>query len=550
MQAIKRQRSRCITHRQSSSLSDDGYDSFDMFASNPFIDAKFDKTEPRPQRRHTPGAQELEEYRAILTSSALLSSPGADGKKAFHDEPKKAERPEKPLEKQVAGDKPVGGFHSDDDSKSIADAKCTPPQDAKCPPPADSKVTQNATDVKAGATDTEAGDKEEKCNAQPVPGSHSEVCRVIDDDYKIEDDSPMGMAGHWSYLVVGCQFDVPRRYEIHDAVGRGAFGLVAAAYDTKTEQEVAIKRIESPLAHLTIAKRTLREVRLLRLLEHENIAGCSDLMQPPKKLDFDAVYCVDTLMEGDLHGLIKSPQILGEEHIKFFMYQVLRGLKYLHTAGVVHRDIKPRNLLINSNCDLKICDFGLAKFVDPGEVVTYENMTDYVATRWYRAPEVTMLMPGDPKAIDIWGAGCVMGELMEREVIFEGEDIEHQIDIITRQCGSLSAAELKGVRNSSVRSLLQRAGRRDPTGFHRRMSDASAEAVDLLEQLLVLRPQERITVGPALAHPFLEDHHYEPDEPEGPTIDPREFDFESQTDSMKPIRAELLREIAIYEERR
>mmetsp|Transcript_40572 Transcript_40572/g.126928 ORF Transcript_40572/g.126928 Transcript_40572/m.126928 type:complete len:83 (+) Transcript_40572:149-397(+) len=82
------------------------------------------------------------------------------------------------------------------------------------------------------------------------------------------------------------------------------------------------------------------------------------------------------------------------------------------------------------------------------------------------------------------------------------------------------------------------------------MSDASAEAVDLLEQLLVLRPQERITVGPALAHPFLEDHHYEPDEPEGPTIDPREFDFESQTDSMKPIRAELLREIAIYEERR
>lgn len=127
-------------------------------------------------------------------------------------------------------------------------------------------------------------------------------------------------------------------------------------------------------------------------------------------------------METDLSSIIKSPQALTKEHVQFFIYQVLRGLKYLHSLNIVHRDLKPRNLLVNSNCDLRICDFGLARvdFEDLSWKVC--AMTDYVATRWYRPPEVILSWTTYTKAIDLWSAGCILGELQTRKPMFPGQD--------------------------------------------------------------------------------------------------------------------------------
>ena len=111
---------------------------------------------------------------------------------------------------------------------------------------------------------------------------------------------------------------------------------------------------------------------------------------PKSREDFNEIYVVSELMETDLAQIIKSNQPLTDDHVQFFLYQILRGLKYVHSAGIYHRDLKPRNLLVNSNCDLKICDFGLSRANIPYLLTKTAQMTDYISTRWYRAPEVIL----------------------------------------------------------------------------------------------------------------------------------------------------------------
>lgn len=111
--------------------------------------------------------------------------------------------------------------------------------------------------------------------------------------------------------------------------------------------------------------------------------------------------------------------------MQYFLYQILRGLKYIHSANVLHRDLKPSNLLLNANCDLKICDFGLAR-------VTSETdfMTEYVVTRWYRAPELLLNSSDYTAAIDVWSVGCIFMELMDRKPLFPGRDHVHQLRLL------------------------------------------------------------------------------------------------------------------------
>lgn len=112
--------------------------------------------------------------------------------------------------------------------------------------------------------------------------------------------------------------------------------------------------------------------------------------------------------------------------MQYFLYQILRGLKYVHSAHVLHRDLKPSNLLLNSNCDLKIGDFGLARTTSETDF-----MTEYVVTRWYRAPELLLNCSEYTAAIDIWSVGCILGEIMTRKPLFPGKDYVHQLRLIT-----------------------------------------------------------------------------------------------------------------------
>lgn len=188
-------------------------------------------------------------------------------------------------------------------------------------------------------------------------------------------------------------------------MGKGAYGVVCSAEDTESKQKVAIKKCQKVFDDLIDAKRILREIKLLQFFKHDNIVSLVNLMpSAPYKNEFDDIYMVLDLMETDLRRIINAKEItLSDDHIRAFTYQTLRGLKYIHSANVLHRDIKPGNLLVNSNCDLKICDFGLSRGV------THDiDLTKYVVTRWYRAPEIICSCPDYDAKVDVWATGCIL----------------------------------------------------------------------------------------------------------------------------------------------
>ncbi len=155
------------------------------------------------------------------------------------------------------------------------------------------------------------------------------------------------------------QFDLEgSKYQPIENIGSGAYGVVCSAINKKTKDNVAIKKIPAIFDQIQIAKRTFREIKILKHFKHDNIISIIEILMP-KQADFKDIYIVLDLMESDLHRIIHSRQDLTGEHVRYFLYQILRGLKYIHSANVIHRDLKPSNLLVNENCELKIGDFGM-----------------------------------------------------------------------------------------------------------------------------------------------------------------------------------------------
>ncbi|XP_021115594.1 mitogen-activated protein kinase 14 isoform X3 [Heterocephalus glaber] len=208
-------------------------------------------------------------------------------------------------------------------------------------------------------------------------------------------------------------WEVPERYQNLSPVGSGAYGSVCAAFDTKTGLRVAVKKLSRPFQSIIHAKRTYRELRLLKHMKHENVIGLLDVFTPARSLEeFSDVYLVTHLMGADLNNIVKC-QKLTDDHVQFLIYQILRGLKYIHSADIIHRDLKPSNLAVNEDCELKILDFGLARHTD-------DEMTGYVATRWYRAPEIMLNWMHYNQTVDIWSVGCIMAELLTGRTLFPG----------------------------------------------------------------------------------------------------------------------------------
>ena len=163
----------------------------------------------------------------------------------------------------------------------------------------------------------------------------------------------------------GNTFTMDPRYKLRCHVGHGAQGIICSAVDLQspTGQEVAVKKLTNALDEVMASKRLLRELRLLRHLKHENLLSLTDIMLPPSTnvLLWKDVYIVSELMDTDLHYVIESGQAISDDHIQCFTAQLLEGVGYLHRCNVVHRDLKPGNILVDRNCRLKICDFGLAR---------------------------------------------------------------------------------------------------------------------------------------------------------------------------------------------
>lgn len=221
----------------------------------------------------------------------------------------------------------------------------------------------------------------------------------------------------------------------------------SSAVDSETNNRVAIKKLARPFQSAIHAKRTYRELKLLKHMRHENVIGLLDVFYSNNDTNqvccvgifvlmvlnenlLLQIYLVTHLMGADLNNIIRT-QRLTDEHVQFLVYQILRGLKYIHSAGVIHRvssegknelflkkifqDLKPSNIAVNEDCELRILDFGLAR-------PTENEMTGYVATRWYRAPEIMLNWMHYNQTVDIWSVGCIMAELLTGFTLFPGSD--------------------------------------------------------------------------------------------------------------------------------
>ncbi|KAL9456901.1 hypothetical protein AB3S75_006020 [Citrus x aurantiifolia] len=352
------------------------------------------------------------------------------------------------------------------------------------------------------------------------------------------------------------------QYEIQEIIGIGSYGVVASAIDTHTGEKVAIKKMKEVFEHVSDATRILREIKLLRMLKHPDIVEIKHIMLPPCRREFKDIYVVFELMESDLDQVIKANDDLTPEHHQFFLYQLLRALKYIHSANVFHRDLKPKNILANADCKLKICDFGLARvsFTDTPSAIFW---TDYVATRWYRAPELCgSFFSKYTPAIDIWSIGCIFAELLTGRPLFPGRNVAHQLDLVTDLLGTPSAESIAGIRNEKAKRYLSSLRRKWAVPFSHKFPGADPLALHLLQRLLAFDPKDRPSAEEirfteivfnwlflyfyVLADPYFHGLANLEEEPSRKPISKLEFEFERRKLIKEDVRELIYREILEY----
>jgi len=318
------------------------------------------------------------------------------------------------------------------------------------------------------------------------------------------------------------QFEVSsRQYQCVRIVGKGAYGVVCEAIDKtvkdRSQQRVAIKKIKEALFHPLDAKLVLRELKLSRLLsKHPNVLGIRTVVKPLTRRKMDTIYVVSSFMDTDLYRLCQSRVELTDKHIRHLMFQTLSGLQFLHSANVLHRDMKTANLLVDRHFNLKICDFGLARLVRPGETLPAGSMdqkmqedlngpplTELVVTLWYRAPELVANSNYDA-AIDMWAVGCIFAEMLLRRPVFPGKDHLHQLQLITDVMGTPTEEDVRSIRGAYARRVLRSLPYRPAKPMDRVFGGAHPEAIDLIEQMLVFNSGKRVTASEALEHSYFD----------------------------------------------
>ncbi|OLL24244.1 Mitogen-activated protein kinase spm1 [Neolecta irregularis DAH-3] len=345
---------------------------------------------------------------------------------------------------------------------------------------------------------------------------------------------------HRIFKVLTQEFVVDAKFQVTKELGQGAYGIVCAAKNIETGETVAIKKVTNIFSKKILTKRALREVKLLQHFRgHKNITCLYD-MEIIDQINYNEVYLYEELMEADLHAIIRSGQPLTDQHYQSFIYQILCGLKYIHSANVLHRDLKPGNLLVNADCELKICDFGLARGFSENPQQNSGFMTEYVATRWYRAPEIMLSFQSYTKAIDMWSIGCILAELIGGKPFFKGRDYVDQLNQILRILGTPREETLRRIGSPRAQDYVRNLPHMAKVPFPTLFPKANPHALDLLKRLLAFDPMERISVEEALEHPYLSVWRDVADEINCPTA--FQFDFEAVDDALT-MRQMILDEV-------
>jgi serine/threonine protein kinase len=375
----------------------------------------------------------------------------------------------------------------------------------------------------------------------------------------MSDSTAVGAQKKWAdapkvpRVVRGHTFTMTERYTPKKLLGRGSFGVVCTAIDHgEGDRLIAVKRIRPFANDEWDARHTLREVRLLKVLgAHPNIITLYELAVFEEKSE---LYMMMEVMDCDLHRIIQSKQSLSDAHFKCFAWQLLEGLRAMHEIGVFHRDLKPGNILVSKDCQLRITDFGLARFMDESTLAgdnSLNPMTEYVVTRWYRCPEL-LLAPTRPytAAIDLWSVGCILVELLSRTPLFPGKSHTNQVQLIMDikgyEAGNTSAFGFP--LSDEAQSFLSRKCTASPKSLRQLYPKVSPEALEMCEKFIELNPNHRPTAENSLQHPFLTNARsagpiHSQKEVHLQTPDLSLFDFENSSNTLAQLKEKIREEV-------
>ena len=322
-------------------------------------------------------------------------------------------------------------------------------------------------------------------------------------------------------------------------MGKGTYGVVYKARHKRTQQLLAIKKIIDAFQNLIDAKRTYRELNYLLQLSHPNIIRLERVLPLTRKEQSRLpntsrlavalpcheeqrgsttdkllpdptaqrhLYAVFELMDTDLSRVLRQCSGMQAIQRKYIAYQLMLGVCYLHQSGLIHRDIKPSNLLVNcETLETKLCDFGMARLKNQ-KAVEDGVLTEYVASRWYRPPEILLGINSCQEGIDLWSAGCVIAELILRQPIFPGKNTLDQLELIFKAIGMPEPKEVSQLQCESAQLVINNftfSKRCKYRSLQDTLSMAEAPELDLIQRLLQFNPSNRLSAREALAHPYF-----------------------------------------------
>eukprot|EP00093_Oithona_nana_P004170 04170.XXX_182385_184089_1 [CDS] Oithona nana genome sequencing. len=288
-----------------------------------------------------------------------------------------------------------------------------------------------------------------------------------------------------------------QRYEKLEKIGEGTYGTVFKAKNKETQEIVALKRVRlDDDDEVGVPSSALREICLLKELKHKNIVRLHDVLHSDRKLTLVFEHCDQDLKKyfDSLNGDI-DPEV-----VMSFMFQLLKGLSYCHSRNILHRDLKPQNLLINRTGELKLADFGLARaFGIPVRCYSAE-----VVTLWYRPPDVLFGAKLYTTSIDMWSAGCIFAELANAgRPLFPGSDVDDQLKRIFKLLGTPSEENWPGM--TQLPDFKPFPMYQPSMSFSQVVPKLSNRGRHLLQRLLLCNPSQRLSADESMAHPYFLD---------------------------------------------
>ncbi|GLT85092.1 hypothetical protein SLE2022_032940 [Rubroshorea leprosula] len=288
-----------------------------------------------------------------------------------------------------------------------------------------------------------------------------------------------------------------QKYEKVEKIGEGTYGVVYKALNRETNETIALKKIRLEQEDEGVPSTAIREISLLKEMQHGNIVKLQDVVHSEKRL-----YLVFEYLDLDLKKHMDSCPDFGNDPqmIKTFLYQILRGIAYCHSHRVLHRDLKPQNLLIDRRTNaLKLADFGLARaFGIPVRTFTHE-----VVTLWYRAPEILLGARHYSTPVDVWSVGCIFAEMVNQKPLFPGDSEIDELFKIFRVLGTPNEETWPGVTSlPDFKSAFPKWPSKDLAAA---VPNLESAGIDLLSKMLCMDPSKRITARSALQHEYFKD---------------------------------------------